>query len=407
MLDLTDIKYKCQILMENGQKMDITNAVVDLGWEENEGELATRITANIRNLKVDDKYISSYAKLGCMILVTAKSGQRKELVARGTIVDWETSVSNSTDRFQITCYDELYNLQQSQDNVFISDGTTTKNAIEKIFKKWNIPMAKYDGPKETHGKLIFKRDNLSDIILSILDDAVKDGAKKSIIRCTNGKISILERGSNSEVFIFTNDITSIVSSKQTTAGMVTRVKIIGQENKEGKSKVEETLDGKVEFGIRQRIYVRQSSETIKKAKSAAKEILSEKGKVKKTFTVESLDVPFIRKGDLVQIRAGRTNSEFYVIGIRHSAKGTMMMDLEKVKELDKSKEEKNKDNTKFKVGDTVVLNGAVYIDSYASKKGKNFSNRTCKITRVVDLSRKCPYHVDVIGWVTPESIKKK
>jgi len=61
----------------------------------------------------------------------------------------------------------------------------------------------------------------------------------------------------------------------------------------------------------------------------------------------------------------------------------------------------------FAVDDRVVLNGAVYADSYGGGKGRSFQNRTCTVTRIVDLKRKCPYLLDNgLGWVPKNSIRK-
>jgi hypothetical protein len=60
----------------------------------------------------------------------------------------------------------------------------------------------------------------------------------------------------------------------------------------------------------------------------------------------------------------------------------------------------------FNVNDTVILNGAVYRDSYGGGKGNTFANRKEKITGVTPLSRVCPYHLGGIGWVRATDIKK-
>ena len=56
-------------------------------------------------------------------------------------------------------------------------------------------------------------------------------------------------------------------------------------------------------------------------------------------------------------------------------------------------------SAKFKVGDRVILNGAVYSDSYASKRGQRFSYKVCTVTKIVDTSRLAPYLLDNgLGW---------
>lgn len=61
----------------------------------------------------------------------------------------------------------------------------------------------------------------------------------------------------------------------------------------------------------------------------------------------------------------------------------------------------------FKEGDSVYLTGYLYANSYASKRGKYFTNRLCKITRIVDLHREAPYLLDSgLGWVKKSDIRK-
>lgn len=61
----------------------------------------------------------------------------------------------------------------------------------------------------------------------------------------------------------------------------------------------------------------------------------------------------------------------------------------------------------FSVGDRVILNGAIYADSYGGGKGRTFQSKTCTVTRIVDLKCKCPYLLDNgLGWVPKDSIRK-
>ena len=63
----------------------------------------------------------------------------------------------------------------------------------------------------------------------------------------------------------------------------------------------------------------------------------------------------------------------------------------------------------FNVGDSVILNGYLYVDSYASIKGKYMTNKKAKITKIAESVnlRKAPYLLDNgLGWATVESLKK-
>lgn len=67
------------------------------------------------------------------------------------------------------------------------------------------------------------------------------------------------------------------------------------------------------------------------------------------------------------------------------------------------------DSSAFSVGDSVTLNGYLYVDSYASIKGKYKTNYKGKITKIAPNAnlRKAPYLIDNgLGWVRKEDISK-
>ena len=192
---------------------------------------------------------------------------------------------------------------------------------------------------------------------------------------------------------------------------MTRVKVVGKENKAGQRKVEATVNGKTEYGIRQRIYTRGSDESLSDAKSAAKELLGEEGKLGREMTVQAPDVPFIRKGDLVYIISSLSEAYYYVNSIRHDADTrSMTMDLEQKpeeKSSGKKKTGKKEEKKDYAVGDTVTFNGGTpYVSSYKGSKGyKVKGTGKAKITKINN-SGAHPYHLihcdgkcNVYGWV--------
>lgn len=369
MIDVANIKYRLVVMTEDKKQYNIKEFVENLGWEENDGELAVRISFTAKNDKTSAGLISSLAKPGCLVGVFASRGSIDEEVARGYITDWKPTLSGSKDKFDVTCYDELYNLQESQELIYYSSGIGTKSAITKIFDDWQIPMDKYEGPDVTHGKLAYKTEMLSDVLLDILDDAKKKGGGSAMIRAAKGKVSVIEWGSNTTVYHFETDNTKQVSHKKSTSGMITRVKIIGQEDDDGRSSVEAVVNGLTKFGVRQKIYIRGKDDSVSDAQSAAQEIIDEKGQVKEDITVQAPDIPFIRKGDLVHITVGTLKDYYYVRGIRHDAdSGSMTMDLKKaVTEVVKNNQVTKKS---YNVGDIVYFKGGThYVSSWPGSKG--------------------------------------
>lgn len=369
MIDVANIKYRLVVMTEDKKQYNIKEFVENLGWEENDGELAVRISFTAKNDKTSAGLISSLAKPGCLVGIFASHGSTDEEVARGYITDWKPTLSGNKDKFDVICYDELYNLQESQELIYYSSGIGTKSAITKIFDDWQIPMDKYEGPDVTHGKLAYKTEMLSDVLLDILDDAKKKGGGSAMIRAAKGKVSVIEWGSNTTVYHFEADNTKQVSHKKSTSGMITRVKIIGQEDDDGRSSVEAVVNGLTKFGVRQKIYIRGKDDSVSDAQSAAQEIIDEKGQVKEDITVQAPDIPFIRKGDLVHITVGTLKDYYYVKGIRHDAdSGSMTMDLKKaVTEVVKNNQVTKKS---YNVGDIVYFKGGThYVSSWPGSKG--------------------------------------
>lgn len=407
MIDVSKIKYRLVVMTEDKKQYNIKEFVEDLGWEENDGELAVRISFTAKNEKTSAGLISSLAKPGCLVGIFATDGSTDDEVARGYVTDWKPLLSGSKDKVDITCYDELYNLEESQDMIYYSSGIGTKSAITQIFDNWQIPTEKYDGPDVTHGKLAYKTESLADVLLDILDDAKKKGGGDAFIRASKGKVSVLQWGSNTTVYHFEVDNTKQVSHKMSTAGMITRVKVIGQEDDDGRSSVEAVVNGQTKFGIRQKIYVRGKDDSVSDAQSAAQDIINDKGQVDEEITVQSPDIPFVRKGDLVHITAGTLNDYYFVKGIRHDADSmSMTMDLKKAVAEPVVQNHQSAPKS-YNVGDIVNFKGGThYVSSYPDARGYNARAGKAKITIKNGSGKAHPWHLihvdsgsNVYGWV--------
>lgn len=408
MIDITKVQYRLVVMDESGTQYNVTDYVENLGWEEAERELATRITFDARNAECKEGILSAVARLGCLVGIFCTDGIRDDEVARGYIVDWITKTASDDEELQCKCYDSVYNLQESQDNIFYSDGIGTEEAILTIFDNWEILFGDYKGPHVTHGKLVFKSEALSDVLLKILEDAYRKGANKCIIRSEKGRVSILPYGENKEIYHFSVENTKSVTNKRSTAGMVTRVKIIGQADDEGKSSVEAVMDGQTRFGVRQKIQIRGTDESLQDAQNAAQAVLDEEGKLREEITVVGPDIPWIRRGDVVHVEAGTVEGYYYVMGIQHDADaGQMTMNLhvpwEEREEQLGSVEQRN-----YNVGDIVNFHGGThFVSSYPESVGYPVSAGRAKITIKDGAGGAHPWHLvtenyaetTVYGWV--------
>ncbi len=341
--------------------------------------------------------------------VFAKTGKKEKEVARGCVVDWNPQAQNRGNSLKCTCYDVLYCLQKSQDNKYYGSGTGTKSIITGLFGEWEIPMESYGGPDVSHGKLKYNNSYVSDIILDVLDDAHKKGAGRYIVRADKGVGQVVEKGSNGTVYVFKEDVTKSVSTSISTADLVTRVRVIGQADDEGRSSVEATLDGLTAYGIRQRVYTRGSDESLEDARSAAQEILDEDGAIKRKVTIQAPDVPFVRKGDLVYVMAGVKDACYFVKSVRHDCcTCSMSMEVERAGTAAREKKtESNEAEKDYQVGDMVSFKGGThYVSSYPGAKGYEARAGKAKITKKNGSGKAHPWHLihtdsksNVYGWV--------
>ena len=334
MINIAKLTYRAYAALSDGRQINITNAITAGGWNEGEGEISTRTTLTVANVKFEGKPLSSTIVPNTIIVITADAGDGEKEVARGSVVEWGPARSSGGNSLALTAYDELFNLQQSQDDRYIPADTGTKSAILAVFHDWGIPVGDYQGPDKPHAKTVYKAQFLSDIITSLLDDAEKHGADCYVVRASAGKASVLPIGGNEEIYHFTeNTNTTMTSDKISTSDLVTRVKIMGLADDDGKAAPEAIVDGLTDFGIRQRIFNRSADDTLDAAKAAAQTIIDTQGKPERNSTLTGPDVPFIRKGDKVHLATAALHGFFIIRGINHNiASRTMTFTVKPVEE---------------------------------------------------------------------------
>lgn len=327
-LDLAKTKYRLLVVDEKGVQRNIKEFVTGLGWEQNPRQLATKISFTVFDEETEDGYISSFAKPGCLVIVTAECDTLKGEVARGYITRWEPSCSTKQKKFDAKCYDETFALMKSQMDFYYKEGTGTEAIVRETLKSFGVPIGSYKGPNVRHDKLAYSTKNAAEIIYDVLDDAAKKGGAHALLRAEKGKVSVIRWGSNKTVWCFLATNAEQTTYSISTENMITRVKVLGEKNDDERSPVEATVDGKTRFGIRQKIYRRGKDESVADAKAAAMEILDNEGDPEEEVTVKAVDMPFIQKGDKVFCQILYANGYFFVKGIKHdAANGIMTMRL--------------------------------------------------------------------------------
>lgn len=156
MIDVSKVAYNVYAVLQDGTRLNVTPAVMDLGWEEGESELSSRFSFTVANVDYNGSPLSSTIKPNTAIVVTASAGGDEQEVASGKVIEWNPQDGAAMKDFSVVCYDDLYNLQKSQDDRYIKAGTGTKSALNAIFSDWGIPAGEYKGPDKPPRKNAFQ-----------------------------------------------------------------------------------------------------------------------------------------------------------------------------------------------------------------------------------------------------------
>ena len=332
MIDVAKISYSLILFRPDGQRLDLQPFLRSLSWEENDGELAVRLEAELQNQQLaGGKWLHQLIPLGGQVFLYADWGSGQQEIFRGTVFVWDYRI-DPLGYFTITAYDQLIYLMKSEDDRFYKAGQTAKAIIQDIAGAWGIPLGDVQGPNIALAKQVFRGDTLADMISSVLNEAKKKGGGKWIVRSKQGKIDVIRPGQNSPVYLFTADTNvESIEDRQDIEELVTRVKIVGAEDSEGKAPVVAQLDGRTEFGTLQEVVYQRQYDTPEAAESAAKDILKERGQQRRERKVTAPDLPFLRKGDKVKVEAGTLIGYYIVSSVTHDATNRIMvMEVEDV-----------------------------------------------------------------------------
>ena len=321
-IDARQLRYKALIVTETGGQIDLTPEsrpiLTELTWEENRGELAARANIAMPNIRIGTDWLANKIKLNQKLFIYADWGQGTQEVFRGPIVHRNLD-DDANGEINVLAYDSLWYYQRSQDQLYITQGTTCKAAITRLLDRWKVKYV-YNGPTIKLGKgRLFKNDTIAEIILTLLEEARQKGAGECVVKDIAGTMVIEPVASNKTIWKFTPDILTRVRDEQSIEELVTRVKILSDMGNDQESPVDAVVDGKTEFGILQEILHYDMDTTLAEAKQAARTILNDKGSPRKTLAFETIDVPPLRKGDKIQFSVGERKIESFVEAVQHNA----------------------------------------------------------------------------------------
>lgn len=325
---MENITYQVECIASSGKVYDLSPVLIGLQWEEQTNELAQRLTVSVANMAMEGTWLMALVEIGCPMSVSANWGDGNQQVFSGQIWEWTYSSSQQKE-ISLTAYDPLKSIQQSYDYGYYSSGMDSVSILNQICSTWEIPLSYLWSSKVTHEKLLFNNLSISDMILEVLEEIKDKCGGNYVCHWKNDSLTVNSYGSNQNTYIFGEHCTMSTHHKISIHDLVTRVKVIGNADDDGRYPVEAVVDGDQSFGVLQKIIVRDTDKTVSDAIAEAETYLEKHQKPEETINLTTVDLPFLRKGDVVSVSAGDLMGDFYILGVSHNAtKRTMELTLE-------------------------------------------------------------------------------
>ncbi len=156
------------------------------------------------------------------------------------------------------------------------------------------------------------------MIIGLLEEVRQKTGEKYIAQYRDGKLLIQAYGTNSTVYRFDTANTISTNDKITINNLVTRVTILGKQDDDGRAPVDAVVDGDTRYGVLQEIMRRDGDKTLDAVKAEANNLIKDRGKPEETIQITVPDLPFLRKGDKVEVSAGNLIGFFFVVGVTHN-----------------------------------------------------------------------------------------
>lgn len=317
MLSESAIRYRLLAISPQGEGIDLTDAVTSLTRSEEPNALAEQLSVEVPNHDATPLgWLHTLIPLGARLVLWADEGGGLTEVNSYTVFSW--SHRDRGDRvLSLTAYDPLIYLLRSKGDAFFRAGTTARAIIEDLAAEWQVPIVSLaDGLDVPLGKQVYRAKTVADMMRTALAAAHSATGIRFHLQHGPGGIRVRREGGNAPTYWLQGaDVVGEVEDRRDMEDLVTRVLILGSAPDGGRAPVVAQLDGLTEFGVLQEIVTAAQNDSGGKARTAAETLLRERGIPRQKRRVTSLDVPSLRRGDLVRITAGTLDGYYLINGV--------------------------------------------------------------------------------------------
>jgi hypothetical protein len=323
-MNLGDMGYRLAVVQPDGDRVFIEDFLTSLAWEDYDGQIAARLTAAAINDKAGRKRLAQHLPNGAEVRLYAGTRKPMDERFRGRVFANTTRWAGGERTHDILAYDPLYYLQQSTDDRYYPAGQTGVQIIKDIARAWSIPTGTIKGPDVKLGRKAFRDRTLAEQIEAVLRDARERGAGRWIARMEAGKLETVKVGAQQRAWSFDRDTIHSLEVSRSIEALLTRVEVVGRDKQGSKLLATATTPLLKDFGRLQQTISRADVNTAKGAERAAKALLRESGAEEKRRSLLLPDVPEVRRGDQIHVRAGTLSGFFVVRSVLHDAAAQQM-----------------------------------------------------------------------------------
>ena len=319
MIDIRNLKYRITLVRETGEKLLLNDITTDLQWGDYDKEIAARGSLTVANIVYNGEPMTSIIKMNTKFIIEVDWGQGFDEVFRGSTFR-KTYNRQNVKAIQLMLYDDIYYLQRSKEQRYITDGTACNTAIDAILSSWGVPNVN-NAPTNAMLKRMFRSDTIADEIYSLLDEAHSKGSEDYNVRSIKGSVIIDENGINAEIPVIDITNTEGVQDEQNIENIVTRVRIMLNITKDEEASPQQAvLENNIQFGTFQDIQYMQSTGSLEDAKATAQATLDANSVVHQYIMIPSVvDVPWLRRGDIVKVVTDAITGYYNVLTVQHNA----------------------------------------------------------------------------------------
>jgi cell wall-associated NlpC family hydrolase len=304
-----------------------------LSFEQQEGEVATRVTASIPDVDSDLGPLWELCRMGTPLWLLSGTTTMVEMF-RGTIMEVGDRTTNGSE-FGIVAYDGLHNALRSKYDLVFGGETTVSQIMQGYAAAAHIDLGYVEEPGLKLNLPIFRQKTMIDGLTEMLKQVASKGGGILKLRVVQDRLELIRPGNNPTIYHFrTGGVAVATTMKGSIAEMINSVVVLGHGADEDKLPVIKTLSSDAGFTGAQEMVYAPEADSDEATRLEAESILAEKGFDVWTYSHTGYAVPGVNKWERVHITDGIVDDHFIVSGLSMDlVSRTMSMSLVTTKDL--------------------------------------------------------------------------